>query len=198
MVAEKNRDFAERNLRKKLSVLELWVEKGVPLEVGGAGAEGATKAGEVFVFFPKSVRQFNAWNDGLNSSEVADLVDGIRTNANSTLLKYPALRDRLVAAIGALRKKTQTRRSGEERARDDKEYERAKRMAVEKILVDYRRQIKRLERKVVNLEKELNAVSREERQLIQKLTSENEVLRTQMHRLSQDRNGKGTALYVAK
>lgn len=91
-----NKEKALNNILKKKSLLESWHESGLP-KTGGRDGGGCD-----FEYYPKTIRQFHAWDLSQNSESLQAEVGSLKRNANDTLNKYPDIRmeiQRLIVGI---------------------------------------------------------------------------------------------------
>lgn len=92
VVARVNMDRATGNIRTKLSILKAWSREGVP-EIERENGERSLD------FYPKSLRQFNAWDGSQNNQDIQRVLPDISRNANDTLRKHADLRKEVEAIL---------------------------------------------------------------------------------------------------
>jgi len=164
-VAKINQEKAEQNIIRKLNILDAWSRNGIP--VHEHDAEGRP----VLEYFPTSVRQFNAWDGGINGDAVKKAFPEISKNANDTLRKKEVLRrkvDDVLIAL-ALRRETQIKL-----ARPAKLVKLKMSLALEEQL----RKI--LESELIALRIELKAVQKEKRVIAERSSSVIEEFRSEL------------------
>lgn len=88
---ETNKHEALSNIRKKIGILKTLIENGTQL----------TSIHQDY--YPTTIRQFNLWDMRQNTAEFNELHGPIKTNANDTLRKYPALILEVETTIAALK-----------------------------------------------------------------------------------------------
>ncbi|GAC03049.1 MAG: hypothetical protein CL578_18210 [Alteromonadaceae bacterium] len=67
---ERQREEAFRRIDKKLDILELWLDEGIPFKLINGNKQVDSKGNYVLEDFPKSVRGLRLWNGKENSEEV--------------------------------------------------------------------------------------------------------------------------------
>lgn len=67
---ERQREEAFRRIDKKLDILELWLDEGIPFKLINGNKQVDSKGNYVLEDFPKSVRGLRLWNGKENSKEV--------------------------------------------------------------------------------------------------------------------------------
>ena len=67
---ERQREEAFRRIDKKLDILELWLDEGIPFKLINGNKQVDSKGNYVLEDFPKSVRGLRLWNGKGNSEEV--------------------------------------------------------------------------------------------------------------------------------
>lgn len=67
---ERQREEAFRRIDKKLDILELWLDNGIPFKLIDGNKQVDSKGNYVLEDFPKSVRGLRLWNGKGNSKEV--------------------------------------------------------------------------------------------------------------------------------
>ncbi|MCW8090559.1 hypothetical protein [Alteromonas sp. ASW11-130] len=67
---ERQREEAFRRIDKKLDILELWLDNGIPFKLINGNKQVDSKGNYVLEDFPKSVRGLRLWNGKGNSKEV--------------------------------------------------------------------------------------------------------------------------------
>lgn len=97
------RDEALGNIDRKINILESWVNNGVPFKTSNKTDFYADINGnKVFDFVPTTVRQFNYWDASQNCEDTRESLPKIRSNNNSTLVRYPDRLARVKSAISDL------------------------------------------------------------------------------------------------
>ncbi|MBB1077150.1 hypothetical protein HUU62_22345 [Rhodoferax sp. 4810] len=99
-VAYANQAAAEQNIQTKLSLMAaaLRIDISEIAEINPI----ETKVGEqIFSLIPKSVRQFNLWNNLSLPTPLQDLVPTFSKNSHSTLIKLRRLHDAVNIAVKA-------------------------------------------------------------------------------------------------
>jgi len=101
--AEVSKAEADANIKRKLNVLQSWLNDGIPYR---QTADGNTLLDDhdqkLLDFYPRSLRQFKAWDASQNCEVVRSLLPTIIATGNDTLAKRPALEEqarRLIAGI---------------------------------------------------------------------------------------------------
>lgn len=89
---ELNKQAALQNIILKKEILQVWGQ-AMPLDSEGE-----------YEYFPRSIRQFNAWDLSQNTDSVRNCLPSVFRNANDTLNNYPALRAEVQVAIALLTK----------------------------------------------------------------------------------------------
>ena len=102
--AEVSKAEAEANIERKLNVLESWLQAGIPYQ---QTADGNTllnhRDHKLLDFYPKSLRQFKAWDGTQNCELVRAQLPPLGTTGNDTLAKRPALQEQARRILTALR-----------------------------------------------------------------------------------------------
>lgn len=88
---QSNKQDALKNILTKKDILMLWSKTSIPHASNGR-----------LEFFPKTIRQFNAWDMSQNSPALKTALPPIARNANDTLRNYPSTRAEVSSAIAAL------------------------------------------------------------------------------------------------
>ena len=93
---EINKRVALSNILLKKDILRAWKEQGLPNVEGEAASVRSAE------YFPKSIRQFNAWDLSKNSDVIRNRFSGVTRNANDTLNSYPSVRLEISGLIMSL------------------------------------------------------------------------------------------------
>lgn len=110
MVCNRNKlkRIANKNIKVKLSIIELWYDKGIPLLYDNEGELVRDNSGEVQLdFFPKSLRDFYKWNGSQNCKNTQKLVSEITGTGTTTLDGDAELKNKVVGALEMIRKKAE-------------------------------------------------------------------------------------------
>lgn len=91
-----NKSAALNNILLKRDILLSWKECGIP----DATKEMPSNTSKEY--FPKSIRQFNAWDLSKNTDGIRKIFPDVKRNANDTLNKYPSVRLEISALIKSL------------------------------------------------------------------------------------------------
>jgi hypothetical protein len=100
---EINKQAALQNMILKKEILQAWAQS-IPLD-----SEGRAE------YYPRTIRQFNAWDLSQNSHVARSYFLPVFRNANDTLNNYPALRAEVKVAIALLTKTVHKARDKVER-----------------------------------------------------------------------------------
>ncbi|EKN0216396.1 TPA: hypothetical protein ACGW3Z_001619 [Pseudomonas aeruginosa] len=107
-----NKRAALSNILLKKDILLSWKENGIP------GASSEMTSSDCLEYFPRSIRQFNAWDLSKNSDVVRNLFPGVKRNANDTLNNYPSIRLEISGLLRSLRSMSSLKRGKPERLVD--------------------------------------------------------------------------------
>jgi hypothetical protein len=140
-----NKQAALSNILLKRDILLSWKDDGIP------SASGDISNADYLEYFPKSIRQFNAWDLSKNSDVVRKLFPGVKRNANDTLNNYPSIRLEISGLLRSLRSLSSLKKGKPER------------------LVDKQRQIDDSRSYITLLERELIQIRIERSDLVSQL-----------------------------
>ena len=106
--AEKTKQDATDNIERKLNILEAWVNNGIPVIKTSTGHRLVDAKGRpMYDFFPRSLRQFKAWDASQNCESTRNALPQIRSTANDTLADRPTLEEKARAYMAALLKQAE-------------------------------------------------------------------------------------------
>jgi len=181
-VAEFNKQRAIGNIHCKLRILNGWVENGIPVTQSGTCDDIPRTSAQISLeYFPKSVRQFNAWDASQNSNEIQAALPTICRNANDTLRKHAHLRSEVVQTIESLRLRAADQFEGTKPLRIGKlraalKLEVHLRTLLEHELIAIRRDLKAEKQAHNNVVQKVENQSKEFKEYIGRLTNDNERL----------------------
>jgi len=108
--AERAKREATENIERKLNVLEAWVRNGIPVVMSTSGHRLIDANERTMVdFFPKSLRQFKAWDGSQNCEATRVALPELRPIGNDTLANRPELERRAILFIAMLRRQSEKR-----------------------------------------------------------------------------------------
>lgn len=102
--AEASKAEATSNITVKINVLNEWVTHGIPLRLHDDGSALIDeKDKKQLDYYPRSLRQFKAWDGTQNCKLVREKLPAFSTTGNDTLPKRPELQEKVRCIIEALR-----------------------------------------------------------------------------------------------
>lgn len=194
-----NAAAADANIRRKISILELWIESGIPhIPQDSLSSESGSR---LLDYYPRTLRQFNLW-DGSTNSVLGEL-GSIRKNAPQTLRKNLAMQETVERLLTALRLRAAEQIRSAKPIRIQTltrklEVSEVRRALLEHEMLEQRKNMKELSAELIRL-KEANALISEEAHraigsmtaTIQELRAANSDLTRQLAKVAPIRNAKG-------
>jgi hypothetical protein len=102
--AEVSKAEADNNIKRKINVLKDWLDKGIPYRQTPDGNTLLDDHDQKLLdFYPRSLRQFKAWDGSQNCEKVRAQLPTFIATGNDTLAKRPALEEQARRFITALR-----------------------------------------------------------------------------------------------
>lgn len=181
-VAEHNKQRAIANINCKITILQGWISNGIPIVQVQPDETGAQASSPVSLeYFPKSNRQFNAWDGSQNSKDLNALLPKISRNANDTLRKNANLRTKVEQIVESLRLRAADQCQDAKPARISKlrsalKVEKRIRALLENELIEVRRALKAEQSAHKSKTQKAENQSKEFREYVLRLTSENQRL----------------------
>lgn len=112
--AEFSKANAEANINRKLNVLESWLSEGIPFRRSDDGNILLDeKDGKILEYYPKSLRQFKAWDGTQNSNTLRNTLPELSKTGNDTLAKRPALEEKVGKLVAALRLRAESQKGAD-------------------------------------------------------------------------------------
>ncbi|MCA8041836.1 hypothetical protein [Burkholderia seminalis] len=176
-------------MENKVAILEAWLATGIPVMQGEAGPILDELGRPKLEFFPRTVRQFNAWDGSQNSQSALRPFGVFKVNANATLRKHPHLLERVVSAINSLRVQQDSaskhvQRDAQTLLKERLKHEALMRTQLEDALRHLKRENKRLTRENLGLKTQRDNIMEESHRAINRLKLE-------LARIEQERKVQG-------
>lgn len=157
-----NQQNATLNIQTKISIIEAWINDGIPQKIDGSGNPVQTPSGKKELdFYPTSLRQFNFWERSKHCPAVIATLRPFWRNANDTLRRNSPLRDQVVSLLKQLVKRGERESKTEEPTvaalRRNLAVAETRKAVVEAHFSGQRKKIRELEQAVSNLEAKMHA-----------------------------------------
>jgi hypothetical protein len=101
-VAFSNQAAAEKNIHTKITILESALKDARVATSIHAVEKSLTRSDGTQFTFPRSLRQFNLWDDQKGPKFDGLPIEGVVRNSNETLKRYPRYRGRVEVVIASL------------------------------------------------------------------------------------------------